>query len=62
MAYSKINPSKFSFHSTETGKLSNNKEVIEIINNTSHGYFVENVLKDGYIKNISLKGSITINI
>ena len=32
-------------------------EVNEIINNTAHDYFVENVLKEGYIKNISLKGS-----
>lgn len=55
--YSKINPTKFTFHSTETGKLLNNLEVNEIINNTAHGYFVENVLKEGYIKTISLKGS-----
>lgn len=54
--YAEITPSVFTFHSTVTNQVLNSNEVREIRLNTSHDYFVENVLPDAYLKQVSLKG------
>ena len=54
--YAYINPSIFTFHSTENEKLLSSKEVKNIRLNTAHDYFVDNVLLEGYIKKLSVKG------
>lgn len=54
--YSEITPTIFSFHSTETNQVLNSNEVRDIRINTAHDYFVDNVLKPGFIKDLSEKG------
>jgi len=54
--YADITSSVFTFHSTETNQVLNPNEVREIRLYTAHDYFVDNVLSDGYIKNISSQG------
>ena len=61
-SYSKINPRVFTFHSTENNKKLNNDEVNDIIKNTGHGYYVNNVLKDPFFKKISQKGNNYLNL
>lgn len=61
-SYAKINPEVFTFHSTKKNKnLLNSEQIDEIIKNTAHGYFVDNVLQDKYLKKISEKGKIFID-
>jgi hypothetical protein len=54
--YAEITPTIFSFHSTETNQVLNSNEVRDIRLNTAHDYFVDNVLKAGFIKDLSKKG------
>lgn len=54
--YSEITPTVFTFHSTETNQVLNSNEVRDIRLYTAHDYFVDNVLKTGYIKSLSEKG------
>jgi hypothetical protein len=55
-SYSKIKPDIFTFNSTENNKPLILNKVTEIFKNTAHGYLIDNVLEDGYIKDISKNG------
>lgn len=55
-SYSKIKPGIFTFNSTENNKPLILDKVTEIFKNTAHGYLIDNVLEDGYIKDISKNG------
>lgn len=54
--YADITPSVFTFHSIVTNQVLNTNEVRDIRLNTAHDYFVDNVLPNGYIKQISKQG------
>jgi hypothetical protein len=54
--YADITPSVFTYHSTVTNQVLNTNEVRDIRLYTAHDYFVDNVLADGYLKNLSQKG------
>ena len=46
-------------HSTETNQVLNSNEVRDIRLSTAHDYFVDNVLKPGYIKDLMRKVKIS---
>ena len=57
-SYSKIKPSTFTFHSLDKDNragLSLN-EVTDIFKDTAHTYYIDNVMKDTYLKENSVEG------
>ena len=49
-SYSKIKPSIFTFNSTESGNPLPLSNVTEIFKNTGHGYYIDNVMEDKFLK------------
>ena len=59
--YGGISPGIFTFHSTEDNSLLDYNQVKKIRQESGHEYFIENVIKDTYIKKISVDGIIIKN-
>ena len=57
-SYSGINPKVFTFHSTENNNELNQSDIKNIRIESGHEYFIDNVLKNNYVKNLSNKGKI----
>jgi cell division protein FtsI/penicillin-binding protein 2 len=55
-SYSKIKPSIFTFNSLENNDPLILSQVNEIFKETAHVYFIDNVLKDDYLKTNSVEG------
>jgi hypothetical protein len=57
-SYAKLKPSVFGFNSLENGNPLILSKVTEIFKNTAHNYYIDNVMKDEYLKQNSIDGKI----
>lgn len=55
-SYSKIKPNIFTFNSTESGNPLPLSKVTEVFKNTGHGYYIDNVMNDNFLKQKSING------